>query len=262
MSVDVFRYVVNGLQVAVILYCIVRSLNGLRSQTHPLVSVFFALGLLCFFVNDLYWLTHLMMGKGAYPPFSACDISAIGLYLLLSSALDVVFREDTRDVRVVTIPAVVFAACNTALWIIWSGEWFQQIVSGLAFACLLFSSARGLKCSGALSRREWRFLAAACGFLIPAEAVLPLLSGGVYKAVDLLCYGVMFGFMAFFLLRTIHEHRHGSSDAALGIAFAGYSWALVTLYLSAEPYYTVADTIIILFIGLMLPAVRRKAAET
>ena len=55
MSVDVFRYVVNGLQVAVILYCIVRSLNGLRSQTHPLVSGFFALGLLCFFGNDLYW---------------------------------------------------------------------------------------------------------------------------------------------------------------------------------------------------------------
>lgn len=261
MNIDALRNIINVLQMAVSLVCIAVVIRGIRGHPRPMPTLFFALGLLCLFVSDLYWVVHMWMGKGVYTPFSAVDVGSCGLYLLLAAAVDTVFREKSGDVRAAVIAAAVFAAANTALWIAWSGSIFQSLLGGTAFAFPLCSAARALKRSDALSRWEWISLAAACAALIALNIVLLYLSGRAYFAANLINSGILFSILALFSIRTIRALRHGDTDKALALSFSGFVWNLVTSYLSEEPYYTVSDFFLMFSIVLMLMAVRGKAAE-
>ena len=262
MSIDALRNIVNVLQMAVILVCLARCIRGIRRHSRPMLTLFFFLGLVCLFVSDLYWVVHTWMGKGVYTPFSAIDVGICGLYLLLAAAIDVVFREKSGDARAAVIAAAGFAAANAALWIAWSGAVFQNILGGAAFVFLLCSAARALKRSDALSRREWTLLAAACAALIAVNiALLFHLSGSVYFAANLVNYVILFVSLAFFFTRSIRALRHRDTDTALALSFSTFTWNLIALYLSEEPYYTVSDFFVIVSIVLMYLAVRRKAAE-
>ncbi len=261
MNIDALRDIVNVLQMAVILFCLISVVRGIRTHVQPLLTLFFTLGLTCLLVSDLYWVVHTWMGRGVYAPFSVIDVGTSGLYLLSAAAMDTVFREKPVDARAAMIAAAVFAAANTALWIAWSGAVFQNILGGTSFVFMLCSTARALRRSGALSRRGWASLAAACVALIAVNTTLLYLSGSAYFAANLVNYVILFVVMTFFFIRTIRALRLGDADTALALSFSTFIWNFITSYLSEEPYYTVSDFFIMFSIAMMFMAVRRKAAE-
>ena len=137
MNIDALRDIVNILQMAAIVLCLITVVRGIRHHAQPLLTLFFALGMTCLLVSDLYWVVHTWMGKGVYAPFSVIDVGSCGLYLLSAAAIDTVFRKKAGDARAAMIAAGVFAASNAALWIIWSGAVFQNILGGAAFITML-----------------------------------------------------------------------------------------------------------------------------
>jgi len=261
VTITIVRDIVNIVQMLGVLVCIYMNVRGLRKHPKSLLTLFFALSLMCLLLSDLYWMVHMWMGRGVYAAFSVVDVGTYGFYLLMAAAVGAVFPEKIREDRLAMAVAAVFAAANAALWILWSGYVFTNILGGVCFVFLLCSEAHGLKCSGALSRWEWAVLAAAGCAVIAVNTALLRLSGGGYYAMNLVNTAVLFAVLAFFYIRTIQALRRKDADKALALAFSGMTWNFIAIYLSEEPYYTIVDFFILFSIVLVFIGVRRKAAE-
>ena len=103
-----------------------------------------------------YWLSYTLMHPEIRMPFAANEIGEISVFLLLSAMMDSVFREIKVSAKREIIFTIFFSAASVALWIVWTGEWIQDIIDGAAFGYFLCVCVRALKQSNALKKIEWR----------------------------------------------------------------------------------------------------------
>ncbi len=201
------------------------------------------------------------MLRDARVPFSPNDVADIGTFLLLSTSLSAALHENRRRAPVAAIAAALFAAANIALWIAWSGEWLRDIVGGLPFGYFLCVCACALSRTGALRREERLILTAAGVAVVALETARILLAGRLpqVKAYELIAYCLLFAFAGFFLVRIAFALRGGEdADRTLSLAYGGFCWLCVAMYMSADVWYDLASVLLSVFHLLLFLSVRKK----
>lgn len=136
----------------------------------------------CLLLGDAYWLAHLII-RGAPPViFSACDVAYIGFLLMFSTALPRVEPRRLSEYPFAVWMAV-FALLNVVAWMVWTGEWFNNLLWGVPMMVLVMHSA--VLVGKDLSRARRNVLGALLALVSVCEAAA--LAGFAHPALDLLC---------------------------------------------------------------------------
>ena len=139
---------------------------------------------------------------------------------------------------------------NIVLWIVWSGEWFQDILFGIPYMYLFWLLMRGLISREVLSQKE-RWLAAAAGTL-----VMSMLTPRYVMEGDVFNYASFAVTIAVTVWLGVLSVRR--KDFFLATTF--FLWTQLSMFLFSDVYYYVfffANTIAMM---VMFPLVKKELA--
>ena len=238
MSVETLSMIELVLQTAMLITLIILTARLMaRVEFSPLVA-FFTICKASILLSDLYWIAFTLLESEARMPFAVNEIGECAGILLLATAMRSQLSDAPNRDLIDILPPALFTLCNVALWIAWSGEWAQDIMSGLALGYYLVIASRLLRQEAALTQPEKLVLGAVAILLV-------------------VCTGMMALSILFFFAKSIIALRRGSV-AALPLTFGGFGWMLVCLYMSAgAPYLIIALCVTLCFL-LMYQAVKGR----
>ena len=257
MNADV---ILNLFFTALLLLVFLGTLRLLASEKRDARMVLFAFAVASVLLSNLYWLAYDILRPGTRMPFTANEIGEWALFLLLGAALNT--QSERLNARREMLFAALFTAANVALWIAWSGEWVEDILTGAAFGYFLCSLAAQIKLAEGFPAWEWRLFGVACPVLIAAQTAIFFVPEPVKQPMDLFCYCLLFAVMAFLLIRGLRSLRSGEgASSAVLEAFAAYAWATITQYMSSGMFYYAALLLAFLCFPLMLLALKKEVAK-
>ena len=156
----------NLIQTAVLAVMVFLTIRLLLKNTNSLTAVFISFCFALWFLGDIYWLVYDILRSDARMPFAANEFAEAAIMLTLAAALNSAVPHGTRAAVRQVVFGALFAVCNVVLWIAWSGEWVQDVITGLAFVWFIASAVCSLKVVHALSKQEWVLLGVLCARLI------------------------------------------------------------------------------------------------
>ncbi len=246
------------IMVAVLLLAVRQIGNSGRSMT----MIFFAFGVASCLLSDLYWLFYEMIRPEMRMPFAANEFAEAAMFLLLASAVATRLTGRWKPAGLETVGPVLFAAACTGLWIGWSGEWLQDILTGIVYGYYLCMTARCLSQNRCLPGWQAPALAVLTIVLIIMQALTFLVPAPAARILDILCYVLMFAGIAFFFALSFRAVRRGASGGVLmGLSFGSFGWVIGSMYMSAGVCYNVMVLQMGLVFPLMLHAVRKEVGK-
>ena len=257
MSENSFSIIALMIQAVVLLSLIGWSAKTLIRERFSEPVAFTAFALTCFLLSDLYWIAWTVLEPDARLPFAVNEIGEIAVFLLLAAAMRTQITDMPRFTGARTLLPALFTACNVGLWIAWSGEWIQDIVTGLALGYYLVIVVRLMVQDNALSGKAWIGLGALSTLLVLLQALTFFTPDATAAALDALCYGLMSIGILWLLVRCyravrLHEHT------ALSLTFGGYGWAQICLYMSSGVPHALIFLCITAMLPLMVVSMKRR----
>lgn len=256
----IFSLLVFAIEVFVLGGLIRMILRGNRSM----VLVFFTFAMASLFLSYLYWIAFSAIRPDERLVFAANEISEWALFLMYGTSLSYMFA-GSKPLGIGGF-AIVFLSCaaNTALWIGWSGEWMQDIVTGLCICYLAMWLGRGLLATKAMSRRHW--IALFCFFTVAVGTqAVSFLAGAPVATLYLVSFLALVTLLVILYIRTITLLRKANSAEDYQKVFcAALLLILLTslgLYMSEGVYYEILNASVgIAYILAYVPL--RKGAAT
>lgn len=260
MTLDV--YISSGLMIFQLIVQLVILLYSIRlKRIHPVLKLMYILWMLSFFASNLYYLIHELQNKGMYLPLSVMEIVNLGIYMLLPFGLEYNFLFKINEPTKIGIAGAIFGALNVALWILWSGSWLGNLLNAPSFMFLMFVCARSLEESNAVTKLEWIFFFVAAVIVCAGNTVLCYIDEPLYTVIDTLTYIILFAFTLYIFFKTVDAISRGYADKALALSLSAYAMSLVSMYLSYEPLYYIADFELTISMILTCLAIRKKERE-
>ena len=248
---------------SIVLFAIfLRASHYLRLGRNKLSIVFFTLAIASILLSDLYWLAYDILRPETRMPFAANEISEWALFLLLGATIKVSDGNRYGIAKIEKLCAVIFTVGNVALWIAWSGEWIQDILTGLAFGYFLWNLVEKMKWDESYTRWQWILLGVDCLVLIAGQVGTFLVPEVFRQPLDYCCYVLLFATAGVFIARSIialagkDEHKQSVTHS-----FAAFAWIVVTMYMSAEPIYFGALSLSIVCFAMMWAALVKEVAK-
>lgn len=251
---DLFRIVV-------LVFVLIGCIRLMLMKKNMAFVIFFTLGIACILFSDFYWLVYDVLRPNSRMPFAANEICEWSLFLLLSSALSANYPREYWSWKKEKFAVVLFVIGNVALWIGWSGEWMQDILTGVALSCFLCSLVCRVKYEGVLNG-IWGILLAAAGFiLILGQAGTFFAPERISKILDRSCYVLMFSVLAILIFFTILSLIKGTSAQSTCLSFVSFAGCVVTMYMSSEGFYLAAMILSAVCFVLMYAALKKEVME-
>ena len=257
MSVISFSILALMLQTAVLLALIAWTARTLIRDRFSEPVAFTAFALACLLLSDLYWIAWALLEPEARLPFAVNEIGECAMFLLLAAALHTQLADTSRFAGARTLLPVLFTACNVGLWIAWSGEWVQDIVTGLALGYYLVIVVRLMWQDNALSGKAGIGLGVLSMLLVLLQGLTFFTPKVASTTLDAICYGLMAIGILWLLvlcLRAVRLHER----AALALTFGSYGWGLICLYMSSGVPYTLILLCITAMLPLMVVSMKRR----
>lgn len=252
--------VLNLFFTAVLLLVFLGTLRLLESGKREARAVLFAFAVASVLLSNLYWLAYVILRPGTRMPFAANEIGEWALFLLLGATVNAQSERLTANREVFC--AALFTAANVALWIAWSGEWIEDILTGAAFGYFLCSVVARIRQAEVFPAWEWRLLGISCPVLIAMQTAIFFVPEPMKQPLDLFCYCLLFAVAAVLLIRALQSLGKGKRvPSAVLEAFAAYAWITVTQYMSSGMFYYAALLLAFLCYPMMLLALRKEVAE-
>ena len=258
MSAELMALAPALFQIGVLSALLALSARLVRESGRALAAVFLTFVFSLWLLTDLYWVIYDIMRPDARMPFAANEIGEAAVFLL-EAAMLASLRRGSGLARGPAIGALIFAACNVALWVGWSGEWADDLFIGTAYGCFLAQLAVALDAEDLLRRGEGIAVAAGCALLALGEGLTFLLPEAA-KALDLGCSLLMVGGAAYWGLKLRSAWR-GGAVPALCLVYALLGWILTAKYMSAGGWYALFMICETLCLPLLYLAARRAVAE-
>ena len=251
--------ILNLFHSAVLLFVLAGTLRLIETDRHSLKAALFAFAMASVLLSDVYWLVYVILRPDTRMPFAANEIGEWAFFLLLGASLTSRHPIRLQSAKPELLFAVLFSAANAALWIAWSGEWVQDILTGLSFGYLVCAAVSRIKQENAFSVFMWRFCAIICTVLVASQAATFFAPEHYAKALDLFCYALLFAGAAFFFARALWSFKRDFSPAqCVCRTFAAFVWIVTALYMSSGVFYNVAMVLTTLCILLMYLSLRRE----
>ncbi len=229
----------------------------LKKTDSLLAVVFFGFGLACSILSNLYWMTYDILRPGTRMPIAANELAEVSIFLFFASSLKHIYDVSIKDHIRPAAAAALFAAANAALWIGWSGEWIQDLMTGTALGYLLCMVVTALIETKAFSRREWIVTCAVCFILIAAQTAGFFVSEAFRSAFDISCSVLLLSGCVYLIIRTVSALRKESRSAA-ALSFAACGWSTVSMYMSEDAVYTTAYAMSIVSFVLIFLSIRKE----
>jgi hypothetical protein len=182
-------------------------------------------------------------------PMACNEIGENATILLLCAGLDTILK-DKRKVASEIVFAIFFIGANIALWILWTGEWFQDILFGIPYIYFFWLLIRGLKSREILSHKEM-WVAATVGIIVLAMQIPLYFTKG--EVFNFICFMVMFALTVW--LGIVNFRR---KDFFLATTF--FMWTELAMFLNSDFYYDLfvfASTVAII---IMYPSLKKELA--
>ena len=262
MSSVVMTMLPVSFQIAVLAVLLFLSVRLIRENGRQLIVVFLTFLFTMWLLTDLYWVIYDFMRPDSRMPFAVNEIGEATLFLLMPAISGTVVSCWALSAWKQAAGAVVFVACNVALWIAWSGEWVQDILIGAVFAYFLCSTACSLKVLRRLTGGEWIGLGLGCLLLILTQSLTFFTEPPLKSALDTGSYIFLTAGIVYWACKLLAAGRgQASPKAVLCHALALTAWTMTAKYMSDGSWYDVfliVETFSHLFLYL---SVRKVVAE-
>ena len=214
--------------------------TGLKAgRSVELVSFTFATAAML--LSLLYWLAFDILYPGQRMPFAANEIAEWAMFLSFASTLKPMLGEFYDNARFQVAGAVIFMISNVILWIAWSGEWLQDIITGLTFGYFVITLVRLMKNTDVLKKRLWIILGIICVLIIASCVATFIVPESLKSLHDKIAYFLLFIAELYFVLRTlICLYRKSDPKVCMSLSAATAAWSIIFMYMSSGGYYTVA----------------------
>lgn len=256
MTAEALMDIIRSVVLTGVLFGAVR-LIALKSNT--LCVVFYALAVACILFSDIYWIVYDILRPETRMPFAANEIAEWAMFLLLGESLKSFSSEYVYVRRFDILFTIAFVIANIALWIGWSGEWAQDILTGASLAYFLCVLVVQIRQNKAFTALQWRIMLVACIVLIAGQTCTFLTDGDVKNAFDLSCYVLLFLIATALIGKTIASLIEGKETRqTVCYAFASFAWAVITLYMSGGGFYVAAMAFTAICFPLMLLSLKKE----
>ena len=263
MNGFIFSSLTTIVPLGVIIYVSYRNLRALQKKGPWVPAVLFMFILTIWLSTGFYWTTHTLMMEEFLYDFSAMDIGENGLFLLMAALVGASFREPLPRDLSAFVTSFVFAMGNALLWGVWNGSWLRDIIAGLFLWLLVYTLIRGLKQTGSMNRSTWIFFGVGSAGILLLQIATALTKGTISAVFDFSSEVFWFLGILYFIFRIVRFLREDLPEkGAVILACAGCTWVLCTMYMSSEPYYTIADLINVFMLLLMMLVLERKWGES
>lgn len=222
-------------QMLVILYALTDSFLLLRKGHQSIRLVLFGFAVSCTFLSDAYWLIYDFMYADEPMPFAANEIAEWSMFLLLGASLTTGLVRQRISVWKELAGTLLFVAGNTAVWILASGEWVQDILTGITLGYLMCCIVIRMKYSGVYSHIYWLIYGAGCTIVIATQMVCTFAPEPINEYAEYGCYAVLLTGAVLLLVRTVGSlMRDTKTDRGVCAAYSLFAWVLISLYLSSN----------------------------
>ena len=135
----------------------------------------------------------------------------------------------------------MFVAANTMLWIAWSGEWIQDIMTGLTVGYFICNIVSRMKLEKTLSEIEWRGFELVCLLLVGAQTATFFVPENLKGGVDGFCYVLLFLVIGWLAIKTCFSiWKKETPRKLVCLAFAFFGWNVIAMYMSVTPFYEIS----------------------
>ena len=193
-------------------------------------------------------------------PFAANEIGEWAFFLLLAASVGSPKAHSFQNAKKEVLFTCFFVAASAGLWIGWSGEWMQDILTGLFYGYFLCTLVLRAKSEHAMPDRDWRMLGIVCAVLIAAQTAIFFVPDAAKRPLDLFCYIILFTVSAVFLVRAVLSQRKDEPGKSVCHAFAFFAWIETVLYMSSGGYYVMAMILSLFSFPLILLAYKKEVS--
>lgn len=257
MTVIQISIISVSIEIATFAVLLMLSIKLIGESARNLTAVFLSFSYSLFLLTDLYWLIYDLMRPESRMPFAANEIGEAALFLVTAATINSAVKRRTRLPMGYLVGTFLFSVSNVVLWILWSGEVVQDIVSGIVFAWLFYSIVRALRWSQALSSREWIVLAVLCTALIISQGLTFIVPENVKPVPDTCAYLLLIAGGVFFIYKLIRAYKDGLAYAQLFLSYALVVWLTIAKYMSGGNWYNLFQTLGTIGIPLWYMSVRK-----
>ena len=220
------------LQSVVLIVIVMKTAGLMKNEKKVFFPFFFCLAMVSYFLSNLYWIAYDLLNPDTRMPIASNEIAECAVILLLSAGLDSVLK-DKKDILGEIIFAFLFVSVNIALWILWSEEWFQDILFGIPYFYFFWLIVRGLRSRKSLSGKElWIASIMSISFLA-IQFVLYAEKENMNEYFKTVCYIDMFALIIWLCIKSFR-----SKD--IFIATTYFVWTEFSMFLSPDFYYNLS----------------------
>lgn len=260
MSLDLLSYIPPILHIITLCYVIICSALFTFKNAPSLLTMFFTFSMSSFLMSDLYWFSYTSLRPEVRMPFAANEIGEWATCLLMIAALSSVIDKRTTSPKSQIFFAWIFAAANTILWISWSGEWIQDIITGLVmgyFLCTLVHAEFNVR---SFSKTELRYICYTAILMIIMQASVFFIPSAISSFINTSSYVLMSISIFYLYIKCIRTLKNPvNTKATLTLSFISFFWTTICLWMSDGFFYLIFLVSNMLMLPLMLEAMKQEA---
>lgn len=259
MLIYTFEAILNTIQIVILLIILAGCVKLFGGENFSIAAVFFLFGIFSLMIVDLYWIAYDLLKPEVRMPFAANEFGEAAMLLLFGASIKTVFEGKLiREIHVLAV-SVFFIASSTGLWIAWSGEWLEDIITGLSFGYFFCVTVMAMRTADVFGRMEWIAAGSCAMLLILFQTSIFFVPEILKKPIDTGCYIFMFAILSILLGRCIQSMKAGETgEKVLALSYGCYAWAVSTMYMSSGGWYVAALCAETAGVVLMFAGIRKE----
>jgi hypothetical protein len=222
---------------------------------------FFIFAMVSYSLEDLYWIVYDFLRPHTRMPFSSDEIAKTATLLLLGACLTQIAHE-SKNLHIESLLfSILFIGLNIVLWILWSGEWVQDIVCSPPYIYFLYVVVSRSHNAGVYKKSE-KAVAVAGTFAVFALNFAAIIFKEYRVELDIAAYVVMFivtGLAVAYDYKGLLDRDKDNVMKALYTAFFVFFWSDLVLFMCEGVWYIIASALNILTLPVLYFALKRWA---
>ncbi len=258
---SVYDYIPTIICFIICVYILVSLYRTAIKEGRSLKLILFAFAVAGLLLSSLYWVAFDLLYPTERMPFAANEIAECALFLSLAATLATMLTSSIKAAKWEIGFAILFMAANVALWIAWSGEWLQDIITGIVFGYFLINLVRLLKETEkeSLTVPVRVVIALFCVMIVAANAATFFVPESLTARHDLAAYILLSIVEGYLMIRVILSlWKKSEPRVCVSLSFSLVAWSLIFMYMSAGMFYNIANICLSLSFLLSFFSLRRE----
>lgn len=259
MSYELLTNILLLIHIVILCYVIIGSAQLIPKSNASLLTVFFTFSMVSYLMSNLYWLAYTALRQDARMPFAANEMGEWATILLLAAALSSIVNK----IPTIPISQIIFVwlltVANVALWIAWSGEWLQDIITGLVMGYFLCTAVHAEYQTRSFTRKELCYLCSTFVIAVVLQTSIFFVSDIIGTYINTISYIVMLICIVFLYAKNLLAIKsHINTKAKLTLLFITFSSTITFLWMSDGIFYTIFLVSNMMLLPLMLEALKQE----